>query len=1445
MEDRAELTEFRRALLERYLQGDAPGRATRPDGISRRAPETLVPLSFAQEQMWLLAQLAPDVPLYNQCVTLRMSGALDVPALERSLNEILLRHEAWRTSFPLVDGTPMQIVHPEAVLALPVLDLRPLPWAERATEALQRATEAARRPFDLERGPLLRAILMRLADAEYKLFLTLHHIIFDGVSLYRIFLPELAALYEECARGGAGAAPVLPPLPIQYADFSLWHCGWLADGAYADQLAYWQGQLADAPGHLRLPADRPRPPTPSFQGAVHPLSLSAELSAALRALSRRENVSLFMTLLAALVALLSRYSGQEDLLVGTPVAGRPRPETEGLLGVFINTLVLRPDLAGDPPFRALLRRAREVTLEALAHQDVPFERVVRALNPERRPGQNPLFQVLLTLEPPLPALPPGWSVTLREVATHTAKVDLSLELEDREEGVAGWFEYSTDLFEPNTIARLAGHWQTLLAGAVADPDRRISALPLLTPAERAYVFCRHEADPPATPAMLDAPQGPGRADVGVRGLHRAFEAQAARTPEAVAVVDGTGALTYAALNRRANRLAHALQRRGVGLEVPVGVWLERSRALVVGALGILKAGGAYVPLDPDWPAERVAWVLADAGVRTMVSQRALRGRLPTGAEGPALAWVELDTEGSDAEGLDAESAADLTKDQNLPVVEGEDGTHLAYVIYTSGSAGIPKGVAVEHRNVLRLFESTHGWFHFDERDVWTLFHSFAFDFSVWELWGALLHGGRLVVVSREASRSPEVFYDLVRREGVTVLNQTPAAFRQVMRADEAANSPRDLALRLLIFGGEALETRSLAPWFARHGDERPQLVNMYGITETTVHVTYRPLTIADLDLAAKSVIGRPIPDLQLYVLDAHLEPTPVGVPGELYVGGAGLARGYLNRPELTAERFIPHTFSPEPGARLYRSGDLARRLPSGDLEYLGRADQQVKIRGFRIEPSEIEAALCRHPSVREALVVPREDTPGEQRLVAYVVPCPGRAVVSRELRRALKSSLPDFMVPAAFVALDSLPLTPNGKIDRRALPAPGHEWSGREPPTAPSLPLHSQLIPIWEELLGVRPIGIRDDFFDLGGHSLLAVRLVGRIKEVCGQQLPLATLFGGATIERVADALLEQESRASRSPVVRVQDAGPRRPFFFLHGDWNGGGFYCKELARDLGHDQPFIVLDPQGLCEAEVPLALEAMSAMLVKSLQSVQPEGPYLLGGFCAGGLLAYEMARQLCAAGETVDLLALVDTAAARPRARALHGALTWLGALARRPTAERLRWFLRLQRVDSLVEHGLRRLRRASRGLWRELTASGVTGFPLRARLRVSEGAHDIVQKLWALRAAPTHSQACVAPPRQDIQPPRGETRDQDWMAIYSWIAAGYTARRYPGKVTLIWARDELQDGRDPTDRWRAVAGDVTVRVVPGTHLTCITTHVHALAAQLSACLGDTRPERLAR
>jgi amino acid adenylation domain-containing protein len=1085
MSDTTHLSEARRALLHKFLQGNLSHAATVVDAIPRRAPDAALPLSFAQQPFWLFSQLNLQQPVYNQGVHLHLTGPLDVAALAQSLQEIIQRHEAWRTSFPVENGQPIQRVHPSFALALPIVDAQPLPLAEREAAALQHGTALVNQPFDLTQAPPLRALLVRLGQEDHHLFLALHHSITDGLSAHQILLQELQTLYQAFS---AGQPSPLPVLALQYGDYAAWQRETLQGEALEKHLAYWKDRLAGVPEELALPLDHPRPASPSGQGAVHPFTLPKSLSAALHTLSQQEGVTLFTTLLAAFATLLHRYSGQDDLVIGTPASGRARPELQQLLGVFVNTLPLRADLSGNPTFRELLKRAQAVVLGALAHEDLPFEQLVRHLRPERSLAQNPFVQVLLSLQPPTTSLPPGWANKPMALANDLDRFDLSLDLEEDTGGLIGFLKYNPDLFAAPTIERMAGHWQTLLEGIVAQPDQPIATLPLLTSAERHQVLVEWNDTEVAYPAE---PR-----------LHCLFEAQVERSPQAIAVRFEQATLTYQELNQRANQLAHHLQRLGVGPDVLVGVCLERSLDLVVALFAILKAGGAYVPLDPDYPQERLAFMLADARVPVLLTHSALRDHLPTG------------------------QAQVLCLDSDWPRIAQEDASnpasdvqpeHLAYVIYTSGSTGKPKGAMNTHQGICNRLLWMQDAYQLTARDRVLQKTPFSFDVSVWEFFWPLIVGAELVVARPGGHRDTAYLDDVLTAQQITTVHFVPSMLQLFLQGARHQTYPH---LRRVICSGEALSVELQDRFFARF---QAELHNLYGPTEAAVDVTF---WACQRGAGQRTVpIGRPIANTQIYLLDQHLQPVPIGVPGELHIGGVGLARGYLNRPELTNEKFIPDPFQPQPGHRLYKTGDLARYLPDGAIEYLGRIDHQVKLRGFRIELGEVEAILAQHPAVEQAVVVAQEDASGDKRLIAYLVPTSEQATATT-LRSYLKERLPEYMVPAVFITLNTIPLTPSGKVNRRALPAPAATAIQRdEEMVAPRTPTEQQLAAIWTDLLGVPQVGVNDNFFALGGHSLLALRVLLRIQEEFQIELPLSAIFETPTIAGLALKIVQSQAQ--------------------------------------------------------------------------------------------------------------------------------------------------------------------------------------------------------------------------------------------------------------------------------------------------------------------------------
>ncbi len=1181
-----------------HLGGD--GYAEGPQGpagsrVPRRPLGVAPSLSFAQQQVWLHAQLAPGVPLYHEVLILERTGPLDREALERSFSEMMRRHEILRTTFPAVDGTVVPTVAEHQTVKLVLTELDPSLDGQRAAVVLRIATEEVRQPFDLANGPLMRARVLGLSKENYVLVVTLHTLVADEWSL-QLLARELDVLYQAYS---AGEPSPLSELPVQYADHAHWQKDWFAGEVLEQHISYWRNRLAGIPAVLELPTDRPRPPAQRFRGARASLVLSKSLSESLKELSEREGATLFETLLAAFQTLLSRYTGQPDIVVGAIVPGREAADTESLIGPFAHTVLLRTDMESDPTFRELLWRVRDLSRRDREYQNMPFDRLVSELQPEREPSRNPLFQVLFSLTPSASGAQLSWETANFEVDGGAAKVDLQLECSDREEGVSGHFTYNTDIFDAATIGRMADHFQILIEGIVANPDQHLSRLPLLGQGERHQLLVEWNSTP------TDYPRD--------RCVHQLFELQAERTSNATAVVFENERLTYHELNRRANQLANHLTKLGVGPDVLVGILVERSLEMVVGLLGILKAGGAYVPLDPAYPRDRVAFMLEDSEVPVLLTQRHLLGSVPDSR----AKVVVLD---SDWKEIAKEEAGNLVKQVGAK--------NLAYVIYTSGSTGKPKGVQIPHRAVVNFLTSMSQKPGMTAGDRLLAVTTLSFDIFGLEIYLPLSVGASFEIVSREVSSDGSRLLTKLAKSNATVMQATPATWRMLLEAGWKG----DRGLKVLC-GGEAISRKLADQLLEKVG----ALWNMYGPTETTIWST-----TAKVEPGQNAVsIGQPIANTQLFILDKVLQPVPIGVAGELHIGGDGLARGYLHRPELTAEKFIPDPFSPNPEARLYKTGDLVRYLPSGDIDFLGRIDHQIKIRGFRIEMGEIEALLRQHSSVNETVVVVREDTPGDQRLVAYFVPVDDSISVTSDLREFLRAKLPEYMVPSAFVPLKAMPLTPNGKVNRRALPAP--DQAALAPTTkfaAPNDAIETRLVQIWEAVLGVRPIGVKHNFFELGGHSLVAVRLMNRIEEAFGKNLPIATLLQAPTIEQLAAILRQEGWTPSASSLVPIQTGGSKLPFFCVHGA-HGTVVRFHDLARYLGPDQPFYGLQAQGLdprnpCHTRA----EEMASHYVKEMRGLRPEGPYFIGGYSFGGMIAFEMAQQLAAQGQE-GVVFLFDT------------------------------------------------------------------------------------------------------------------------------------------------------------------------------------------------------------
>jgi amino acid adenylation domain-containing protein len=1100
-------------------------------GIERRLrPPEGTPLSFAQQRLWFMEQLEPGTPIYNIPLAMTFSGRLDAAALAAALAAIVRRHEALRTTFRVADGGPLQVVHPPGPAALPIIDLGGSP---DPAEISRLALAAARCTFDLEAGPLLRTTLLRLAPERHMLLVSLHHLVGDAWSV-SVLLQELIALYSAAVEG---RVPALPALPIQYADFTLWHRDWLQGEVLERYLNVWRERLADSPAVLHLPTDRPRPAHRSQAGRRLVVRIPAALARRLEALARREGTTLFALVLAALQVLLHRWSGEEDLVVGTPVANRRRPEVQGIVGLFVNMLALRADLSGRPTFRAFLQRTHDRVVEAQDHQDLPFEKLVEDLRPERTTSHAPLFQVILAFQNvAMPAMDlPGCTVESAALDPGTSMFDLTLNLEDRPDGLSGWWEYSTALFNPPTLALLDARFHILLAGLEEGIDRPLEELPFLTAGERHQMEREwNDTAVPRSPDLL---------------LHDLVEAQAARTPDAEAVADAGESLTYRELSRRATELAHFLRDLGIRPDRPVGVFAERSIEMVVALLGTLQAGGAYVPLDPGYPPERVAFMAREARMTVILTQSRLAAAVPE----VGATVLCLDGERSGRRDFRGERRAALS------------GSNLAYGIFTSGSTGRPKGAMLPHAGICNRLLWMQDAYGLGPGDRVLQKTPFSFDVSVWEFFWPLITGATLVMARPEGHRDPAYLSGIVDAEAITMLHFVPSML-QVFLAQEDLGACA--SLRRVMMSGEALPEDLRQRFHARFPGV--ELHNLYGPTEASVDVTFRPCPRQSAPgLPATVPIGRPIANTQIYLVDRGLCTVPLGSAGELAIGGVSLARGYLGRPDLTAERFVPDPFSARPGERLYRTGDLARYLSSGEIEYLGRLDHQVKLRGVRIELGEIEAAVARHPGVREAVALLREDRLGDPRLVVYAT---GDALPGAlELRAFLAGSLPEPMIPAAVVGLDALPLTPSGKVDRRALPPPGEIALDTAAAVPPRSPVEEALCEIWADVLGVRP-GAHDNFFALGGHSLLAPRILAKVRQAFHVDLPLRVLFDHPTVAQLAAALQEARwhRREDGPPLVRVPRDGPCPVSFPQLRFWarrSGGGVANIPMGISLAGD--------------------------------------------------------------------------------------------------------------------------------------------------------------------------------------------------------------------------------------------------------------------------------------
>ncbi|MBW4476883.1 MAG: amino acid adenylation domain-containing protein [Tolypothrix brevis GSE-NOS-MK-07-07A] len=1344
------------------------------------------PLSFAQQRLWFFEQLDPNSPTYHISKGLHLQGNLNVEVLQQTLDTIVAHNEALRTNFTAQDGIPVQLINEPKLVELVVIDLRDCPEAERTTQVERLLEDEVQRPFNLASDLMLRACLLQLSPQEHILLLVMHHIASDEWSISILF-EQLTTLYQAFLEGKPNP---LAKMPIQYADFAQWQRQRLSSEVIENQINYWKQHLAGATPVLELPTDKPRPPVQTYRGAKQSFVLPQSLCAALHRVSQQEGVTLFMTLLAAFQTLLYRYTAQEDILVGSPIPGRNLPETKQVIGLFVNTLVLRTDMSGNPSFRELLQRVRSLAMSAYAQQDLPFEKLVEELQLERSLSYHPLFQVMFVLMDSArqTLYLPGLTSTTFDLDNVTSRFDLTLSIKETEHELQGWWEYNTDLFDAATITRMIGHFQTLLDSIVANPQQQISELPLLTPAERHQLLFEWND------TQADYPQN--------KCIHELLEQQVERNPDTVAVVFENQQVSYQELNSRANQLAHYLKTLGVGSDVLVGICVERSIEMVVGVLGILKAGGAYVPLDPTYPKERSRFMLQNSQPKVFLTQDFLKTELPE----IKTTVVCLDT---DWHLIAQQSEENLNQTATT--------ANLAYVIYTSGSTGTPKGVKVTHGNLCHYAQAMGLALGITAEDVYLHTASIAFSSSVRQLMVPLASGATVTLATSEQRKDPRALFAGIKQHDVTVIDIVPSYWRNCVHTlislePGTSQALLDNKLRLIVSASEPLLSDIPTQWtFGFKHSAR--LINMFGQTETCGIVATYPIP-AQQDERVKIVpLGRPIPNTQIYLLDSHMQPVPIGVAGELHIGGVGLAQGYLNRPELTDEKFIPNPFIQEEGARIYKTGDLARFLPNGNIEFLGRGDYQVKIRGFRIELGEIEAVLSQHPSIVQTVVIAYEHIPGDKRLVAYVVPNQQTTATISELRRFLKEKLPEYMIPSVFVFLEALPLTPSGKVNRSALPAPEQALQESEVTfVAPRDDLEQKLSQIWEEVLGIQPIGIMDNFFDLGGHSLLAVRLFSNIEQTFGKKLPLSSLFPSATVEALAETisqtelavdnqvsstLAENKSKTSWSSLVEIQPTGSKPPLFCIHP--LGGETLCyRDLANHLGSEQPVYGLQPIGL-DGKQPhhTRIEDMASHYIQEIQKIQPNGPYFLLGWSFGGFVVYEMAQQLYSQGEKVDLVGMIDST--RP------------GYSKRSPFL--IRVFLHLNNI----------FRRGPAYIWEKAVGWS------------NQGKYEIQQRYKRYVNATQHL--------LDITPHLADD-DEHLEVIGANVQAldKYIFQVYPGRMTLFRTEDEnryeaIGETYDPQFGWGdIITGGIDINYIPGSHLSVMEEpYVQVIAEQLKVYL----------
>ncbi len=1367
-------------LLEREGIGTVQRTAIQPRGTLIN-----IPLSFAQERFWFLNQLEGGSH-YNDHLALRLRGELNREALEQSLNAIVARHETFRTTFISVEGKPMQHVAAHEPIDLPYFDLTELSIDRRESEAIRHAASELKKPFALDMAPAFRLALWRLGPDDHLFLLCIHQIINDGWSM-RVFTNELKAFYGSF---GTETAAGLPDLAIQYADFAVWQRDQFHASDMNAEMEYWKKQLSGDLPILDLPLDQPRPSAKTFQGARHYITVSGSLLLSLRSLAQRENATLFMVLLAAFKTLIYRYSGQEDVAIGFPVANRVREETEQIMGVFINPLVLRSDLSGQPTFCELLSRVREMALDAYEHQSLPFEKLVDSLQPDRNSLYPPLFQVLFDYNNvPMPELDlPNLSISRVELDAGTAKFDLSLELNETADEIRGFFEYSTEIFDPATISLMDEHFQCLLEGIVADPEQIVSRLPLMSAAESRRVLIEWND----TEEVYGEPTT----------IHERFEAQVKLTPKQTAVIHEGRSKTYEELNRHANKIVDLLLTSGIKPGSRVGICIERSPEMVGCLLGVLKAGCQYVPLDPNYPAKRLEFIIKDAGISCLLTESELMDRLPNTT--------------STIFAIDSASARlDCRPDEDPRLANAGDGA--AYVIYTSGSTGDPKGVVGTHRGSMNRFEWMWNKYPFESDEVCCQKTSLGFVDSVWEIFGPLLRGIPSVIISDAVTREPEQFIETLAANKVTRLVAVPSLLEMLLARNEVLRQ-RLPTLKYCVASGEAMSPELSRRFMAALPGT--VLLNLYGSSEASADSTFYEITADDNRFAGSVPIGKPIGNTQVFILDRHDLPVPIGIAGELHIGGAGVSMGYLNRPELNQSRFIKNPFNKD--SILFKTGDLGRFRPDGNIQILGRADDQVQIRGMRVELGEIETKMKQFDSVREAAVVTRETTPGSKAIVAYVSSENGSAH-ENELRAFLHQTLPEHMVPAFFVFVDVLPKTTSGKVNRRALrefkefePAPSGEI------VSPRDDLEQKLAEIWKDILGLDTISIKDDFFEVGGHSLLAVKLFYEIEKTLDRKLPLTTLFRAPSIEKLSAIIRQGGTIGYESSIVPIQPNGAKPPFFCVHAA-GGNVLFYRDLAHRLGQDQPFYGIQARRIGGSQVAHSnVKDMAAFYIREMRTIQPKGPYYLGGASFGGLVVFEMAHKLEAQGEEVAFAAFFDTYAPGypkylPDTSLLKSKV--LGLVRR---LEQHRDNLLLLKPGSRWNYLVHKIGKIRHTLWR--TKRKYTD------ISRSEGPLTAVRKWRDQFLGRNRIEPYAAP---GLIP--GDYRKTEGNIRRAF--ENYSPSFYSGRVTLFWAsKQEIGIYPDPTLGWGELIRELEVYEIQGHHGSIIAEpHVQFLSESLKSAL----------